>query len=93
MILGLNYSSKIVFIGKNLYVSHKKALLELLMKNKNVFAYSHDDMLGIDRIFICHNLNVSRNAKPVREKKYRYSTEVHEVTDAEVKRLLSPVYS
>lgn len=58
--LDLRDGTKIVFIGKNLPVNHRKALLELLMKNKNVFAYSRGDMLGIESTFICHSLNVNK---------------------------------
>lgn len=62
MIFDLNDGTKTVFLGKNLSVSHKRALLELLMRNKNVFAYSHDDMSSVDPSFICHSLNVNPNA-------------------------------
>ena len=44
----------------------KKDLISFLRENIDVFAWSHEDMLGIDPSVITHRLNVCPSLKPVR---------------------------
>ena len=44
----------------------KKDLISFLRENIDVFAWSHEDMLGIDPSVITHRLNVCPSFKPVR---------------------------
>ena len=44
----------------------KKDLVRFLRKNIDVFAWSHEDMLGIDPSVITHRLNVYPSSKPIR---------------------------
>ena len=44
----------------------KKDLVQFLKKNIDVFAWSHEDMPGIDPSVITHRLNVSPSFKPIR---------------------------
>ena len=43
----------------------KQELIQFLMKSKDVFAWSHEDMLGINPSVITHHLNVSLSYKPI----------------------------
>ena len=43
----------------------KKGLIRFLRENIDVFAWSHEDMLGIDPSVITHRLNVYPSSKPV----------------------------
>ena len=43
----------------------KKDLIRFLRENIDVFAWSHEDMLGIDPSVITHRLNVYPSSKPV----------------------------
>ena len=52
-------------IGANLEGKIKKDLIHLLRENIDVFAWSHEDMLGIDPSVITHRLNVHPSSKPV----------------------------
>ena len=56
-------------VGADLEEKIKKDLVRFLKKNINVFAWSHEDMSGIDPSVITHRLNVSPFFKPVRQKK------------------------
>ena len=47
----------------------RQALITFLRENKDVFAWSHEDMLGIDLLIIVHKLSVSPSFSPVRQKK------------------------
>ena len=47
----------------------RQALITFLRENKDVFAWSHEDMPGIDLLIIVHKLSVSPSFSPVRQKK------------------------
>ena len=44
----------------------RQALTTFLRKNQDVFAWSHEDMPGIDPSIIVHKLNVSPSFSPAR---------------------------
>ena len=45
------------------------ALIAFLKENQDVFAWSHEDMPGIDPLVMVHRLNVSPSFLPVGQKK------------------------
>ena len=51
----------------------KQDLVEFLKKSIDVFAWSHEDMPGIDPSVITHHLNVFSSYKPVGQKKRVFS--------------------
>ena len=53
-------------IGADLEGEIKKDLIRFLMENIDVFAWSHEDMPGINPSVITHRLNVYPSSKPVR---------------------------
>ena len=57
--------SKTTNIGKELQPSLKDKLVKFLKKNLDVFAWSYEDMMGIDRNVIEHCLNVDQMKKLV----------------------------
>ena len=42
-----------------------QTLMAFLRDNQDVFAWSHEDMLGIDPLIIVHKLNVSPSFPPI----------------------------
>ena len=65
-----------------------QALASFLKMNQDVFAWSHDDMLGIDPSVIVHRLNVNPTSSPIRQKKRVFTLERHKAIAEEVKKLL-----
>ena len=57
--------SKTTKVGKELQQTLKDELVKFLKKNLDVFAWSHENMPGIDRQVIEHSLNVNPTKKPV----------------------------
>ena len=57
-------------VGADLEEKNKKDLIQFLKKNIDVFAWSYEDMLGIDPSVITDRLNVCPSFKPVRQKKW-----------------------
>lgn len=67
--------SRTVKIGKDIDLGVGVHLRELLRKNKDIFAFSADEMPGIDPAVMVHRLNVKEDIRPVRQKKRSFSTE------------------
>ena len=57
---------KFIRIGTSMKKKIKQDLVQFLRENIDVFAWSHEDMLGIDPSVITHHLNVYPSSKPVR---------------------------
>ena len=53
----------------------KEDLVQFLKKNIDVFAWSHEDIPGIDPSVITHRLNVCPSFKAVRQKKMVFAPE------------------
>ena len=60
---------KLTRIGTSMEEKTKQDLVQFLRKSINVFAWSHEDKLGIDLNVITHPLNVYPSSKPVCQKK------------------------
>ena len=66
----------------------RQALASFLKMNQNVFAWSHDDMPGIDPSVIVHRLNVNPTSSPIRQKKLVFAPEQDKAIAEEVRKLL-----
>ena len=62
-------------IWVNLEGKIKKDLIRFLKENIDVFAWSHEDMLGIDPSVITHRLNVYPSSKLVWQKERVFAPE------------------
>ena len=66
----------------------RQDLANFLRKNQDVFAWSHEDMSGIDPSVIVHRLNVNPDSSPVRQKKRVFAQELDIAVAEEVRKLL-----
>ena len=60
--------SKVTKVGKGLDPPMKEEIVEFLKKNLDIFAWTHEDMVGIDNRVIEHRLNVDPIKKLVHQK-------------------------
>ena len=74
-------------IGADLEKKIKKDLIRFLWENIDIFAWSHEDILGIDPSVITHRLNVYPSFKPVRQKKRMFASERDNAIKEEVQKL------
>ena len=51
----------------------RQDLAIFLRRNQDIFAWSHEDMPGIDPSVIVHKLNVNLDSPPVRQKKWVFA--------------------
>ena len=66
---------KFTRIGTGMKEKTKQDLVQFLRKSIDVFAWSHEDMPGIDPSVIAYRLNVYPFSKPVRQKKRMFASE------------------
>ena len=59
-----------------------------LRMNQDVFAWSHEDVPGIDPSVIVHRLNVNPASSPIRQKKQVFAQERDKAVAEEVRKLL-----
>jgi hypothetical protein len=70
-------------------VNKKKTLLRFLFNNKDVFAWTTNDLYGVNRDVIEHSLNVDPSFRPRKQRLQKISEDKAEGARNEVKRLLS----
>lgn len=83
-----NDNSKVVKIGGSLDRIIRETLIAFLKSNKNVFAWTYEDMPGISPDHIMHSLNVNPDCLPVKQKKRTFNQERNEAIQVEVEKLL-----
>lgn len=93
ILIHINHSNhsntiKILYIGELLTWQDREDLISYLLNNLNVFAWSVEDISGVDKDVITHNLNVRLNFKPRCQPRRFMSVEENSVVDAKVRRLL-----
>ena len=76
-------------VGANLEEKNKKDLVQFFKKNIDVFAWSHEDMPGIDPSVITHCLNVCPSFKLGRQKKRVFTPERDNAIKDEVQKLMA----
>ncbi|XP_065622631.1 uncharacterized protein LOC136064616 [Quercus suber] len=76
-------------IGADLEGKIKEDLVQFLRKNTDVFAWTHEDMPGIDPSIITHCLNVCPSSNLVRQKKRVFAPERDDAIRDEVQKLVT----
>lgn len=83
-----NNSSKKVKSETGLETVFKKELTELLREYANVFAWSPNDITGLDESLTMHILDVDQEERPVKQMRNFFAPEWQEAIDEEVEKLL-----
>ena len=77
-----------VTIAANLSSKEEQELLEVLAKNKDIFAWSASDLQGVSRDIIQHSLDINPNMKPRKQRQRKMLEDIILAAKAEVQRLL-----
>ena len=85
--LDKNDPRKSTRIGADLEGKIKKDLIHFLRENIDVFAWSHEDIPGIDPSVITHRLNIYPSYKPVRQKKMVFALKRDNAIKEEAQKL------
>jgi len=89
LILDETQPDRTVKIGAGLAEQVKRDISNLLKEYKEIFAWSHEDMPGISRNVISHNLAVNDKSKPVVQKRRSFNLERSAAIKEEVSKLLA----
>jgi hypothetical protein len=89
MLLCEDIAEQRVLLGSQLSEEQEKTLLRFLFNNKDVFAWSANDLYGVNRDAIEHSLNVDPSFRPRKQRLRKMSEDKAEGARNEVKRLLS----
>jgi hypothetical protein len=89
MLLCEDITEQKVLLGSQLSDEQEKTLLKFLFNNKVVFAWSANDLCGVNRDVIEHSLNVDPAFRPRKQRLQKMSDDKAEGARNEVKRLLS----
>ena len=82
-------ATKTTRIGTALSPEKRTRLVQFLKENLDVFAWSHEDMLGISPKAIQHKLNVDSERKPIQQRRRVFAPEQNQAITDEVNKLLS----
>ncbi|KAJ9548227.1 hypothetical protein OSB04_020770 [Centaurea solstitialis] len=88
VVLDHKHPDRKVFVGATLTPNIKNSIISFLQEHSDCFAWSHEDMVGIDPNIISHKLNVDPTFKPVKQKRRKFAPERNKVINEEVENLL-----
>jgi hypothetical protein len=77
-----------VIISEDLTSQDEEKLISCLSRNKDVFAWSALDLVGVSRTIIKHSLGIDPSVRPKKQRLRKMSDEKTEAAKAEVHRLL-----
>jgi hypothetical protein len=77
-----------VVISEDLTSQDEEKLISCLFRNKDVFAWSALDLVGVSRTVIEHSLGIDPSVRPKKQRLRKMSDEKTEAAKAEVHRLL-----
>ena len=86
--LGTNDKPRPVNVAKEMPKDEKKAMVELLMSFRDVFAWSYEDMRGLDPQLYQHQIPLSTDAKPVAQRRYQMNPNYAAKVKDEIDKLL-----
>ena len=66
--IALDGSEKFTYVSTLLSNEEKEKLQCVLLRNVDIFAWSHSDMARIDLTLASHKLNIIASTKPIRQK-------------------------
>lgn len=75
-------------IGSGLTQEVREELIKFLTKNKDTFAWTAEDMPGIDPSIISHELHVDPSFKHIKQKRRKLGPDGAKAVNDEVERLL-----
>ncbi|KAL0427118.1 UNVERIFIED_CONTAM: hypothetical protein Slati_2886600 [Sesamum latifolium] len=76
-------------ISSHLGEEAKKEIILCLQCNADIFAWTPQDLEGIDPQVITHHLNIDPNCKPVKQKKRHFGPEKDKIIQTEVNKLMT----
>jgi ABC-type phosphate/phosphonate transport system substrate-binding protein len=77
-----------VLVAKDLDAEFKRKLVMVLKEYKEVFAWSYEDMKGLNPEFYHHKINLAKDVIPVQQRRYRLNPNYAAKVKEEIDKLL-----
>ena len=81
-------SLKPIFISNQLSTKEREQFMEIMKRYVDVFAWTYDEMSGLDSVLVVHSLNVDPRTKPVIQQTRIFHIEIEGQITQEVKKCL-----
>ena len=88
MDLGTEEGPKPLNVAKEMPREEKNVMIDLLTSFRDVFAWSYEDMRGLDPQLDQHQIHLSRDTKPVAQRRYRMNPNYAAKVKEEIDKLL-----
>ena len=85
----LDRLERFTYVSSLLSNEEREQLQLTELRNIDVFAWRHSDMVGINPIVASHKLNVLPTAKLIRQKVRRFHSDRHKIIQKEVDNLIA----
>ncbi|KAL0361963.1 UNVERIFIED_CONTAM: Transposon Ty3-G Gag-Pol polyprotein [Sesamum radiatum] len=85
----LGHPDRTARIGSHMNEKTKEEIILCLQRNMDSFAWSPQDLEGIDPKVITHHLNIDTSTKPVKQKKRHFRPEKEKIIQIEVDKLMA----
>ena len=86
--IGTTEVPQLLSIARDLTSGEKTAMTKLLQEYRDVFAWSHKDIKGLDPKFYQHKINLTTNVKPMQQRHYRMNPNYAAHIKEEIDKLL-----
>jgi hypothetical protein len=87
--IGTSKDPRPVFISKQLSTESKEEYTRFLSKNRDVFAWSYEEMPGLDPSGVMHQLAMQKNYPPAKQEQRRYRLELLPQIEAKLDKLIA----
>ena len=77
-----------VQIGARLTDTLREHVISFLKTNHDCFAWSHEDMTGIDPEVAVHRLQVDPDYRPIKQKRRKFASERNKIINDEIQKLI-----
>ena len=77
-----------VQIGARLTDTLREQVISFLKTNHDYFAWSHEDMTGIDPEVAMHRLQVDPDYRPVKQKRRKFASEQNKINNDKIQKLI-----
>ncbi|KAL0456597.1 UNVERIFIED_CONTAM: hypothetical protein Slati_0998900 [Sesamum latifolium] len=87
--LVLGDPEKTTRIGSQIDETVREEVIKYLKRNMDVFAWTSQDLEGINPEVISHHLNIDPRVKPVKQKKRHFGPQKDKIIQAEIDKLVT----
>ena len=87
--IGSEESPRPISISSALSQEERTELIRLLKEYQDVFAWTYDEMPGLDEKLVTHHLHVKPGSKPIKQSPRQFRHEVEDQIKSEIQKLLA----